>query len=204
MKEFETSTFTIGKPRNNIFGKIFKIIFILFLCFFSSVYMFYIFFFNVNVYGSSMYPTFSDKNDEIALALRFFNLYHGDTVVILLDDTLLLKRVIALGDDELSLILDKSTELCSYYINGQKLDEPYIKSEAEMNRTYFNKVEKLDNIQKEETTALIILTLNIPHDEVFVLGDNRGVSKDSSSLGPMKRNNVQGKVILKYKGWKTG
>ena len=31
-------------------------------------------------------------------------------------------------------------------------------------------------------------------DEYIVLGDNRNVSKDSRSIGPIKRDNIKGKV----------
>ena len=107
--------FTIGKQKTNVFLKIFKIIFVIFLVFFSFVYLFYLFFFQVKIYGSSMYPTFTDKNDEIAIVMRYFNLKHGDVIVVRMTSNLIIKRAVALGGDKISLVYDKESKYCKYF-----------------------------------------------------------------------------------------
>lgn len=48
---------------------------------------------------------------------------------------------------------------------------------------------------KVKTQGEMVLTLK--DDEYFVMGDNRGASSDSRSWGPVKENNIIGKVLLR-------
>lgn len=67
------------------------------------------------------------------------------------------------------------------YLNGEKLDESYIKAEGE---TYAGNV---------------TLPLKVPENKVFVLGDNRNVSIDSRDLGLIDYTQVKSKVL--YRIW---
>ena len=40
--------------------------------------------------------------------------------------------------------------------------------------------------------------VDLGEDEYFVLGDNKGVSEDSRHFGPIRKNQILGKVWLKY------
>ena len=87
-----------------------------------------------------------------------------------LDDTLIIKRVIAVGGDHLDI---KNNEV---YINGKKIKESYIK----------------ENMNTED------LSIDIPKGKVFVMGDNRNHSLDSRKLGYFDfDNDVIGKVFFK-------
>ena len=87
-----------------------------------------------------------------------------------LDDTLIIKRVIAVGGDHLDI---KNNEV---YINGKKIKENYIK----------------ENMNTED------LSIDIPKGKVFVMGDNRNHSLDSRKLGYFDfDNDVIGKVFFK-------
>ena len=79
----------------------------------------------------------------------------------------------------------------SIYINGKKIDDPYAK-------------DAMDDSQIELGTKEKPYTLK--SDEYYVLGDHRSVSLDSRSIpqgedpdapGPVKRENIAGKVFLR-------
>jgi signal peptidase I len=82
------------------------------------------------------------------------------------------KRLIGLPGDEWS-------ERNGYvYINGKKLDEPYVKPDR---RDTFSYPQRL-----------------IPKGEYFMMGDNRLKSCDSRAWGPVPRKNLIGEVFFTY------
>lgn len=83
-------------------------------------------------------------------------------------DNLWVKRVIGKPGDVLEL---KSKAV---YRNGEKLDEPYIKYDA-------NYVER---------------TIHVPENHIFVMGDNRGASTDSRYIGSVPIDHVLGRMIF--------
>ncbi len=85
-----------------------------------------------------------------------------------------IKRIIALPGDTIEV---KNGEV---YVNGSKLDEPYIKEPP----TY--------NFQQKK----------IPENEYFVLGDNRNKASDSHVWGTVPRQNIIGKAWLSI--WPPG
>jgi signal peptidase I len=71
------------------------------------------------------------------------------------------------------------------WINGKKLDEPYVeaarrKQDVEDNPEHLNK------------------TWHVPEGQYFFLGDNRGESCDSRTWGTVPRANIIGKVVATY------
>jgi signal peptidase I len=64
------------------------------------------------------------------------------------------------------------------YINGRKLNEPYVKPDRRDNRT--------------------IPATKIPKGRYFMMGDNRVQSCDSREWGPVPRKNIIGKVFFVY------
>ncbi len=91
-------------------------------------------------------------------------------------NTRLVKRVIAVPGDEVDIQAGK------VYINGRELEEPYVKGET----------------AKREFQ----LPVTVPDDKYFVLGDNRGVSKDSRVFGFIDRSQVEGKAVFRF--WPLG
>ena len=65
------------------------------------------------------------------------------------------------------------------YINGRRLNEPYIKS---------------DRRQHDSTTG----SWHVPKGEYFFMGDNRGESCDSRRWGSVPRKNLIGEVFATY------
>ena len=108
-------------------------------------------------------------NDEIAYA--FDEPERGDVIVFHPPGNRrgdYIKRIIGLPGDTVEI------KMGSVYVNGTKLEEPYIKDPP--NYTY-------------------PLT-KVPEDNYFVLGDNRNVSNDSHSGWMLPRQNIIGKVWL--------
>ena len=64
------------------------------------------------------------------------------------------------------------------YINGKKLNEPYIQPDRRDDRT--------------------IAPIHIPHGQYFMMGDNRQSSCDSRSWGTVPKQNLIGKVFATY------
>lgn len=132
----------------------------------------YTFFSPYKVQGDSMLPTYATGHRVFINRLYAYTkaIDYGDAVVCVMDNDTVIKRVIALPGDRLKI----SNGLV--YINGQALEEAYL---AE--GTY--------------TGGDVSLTLGT--DQYFVLGDNRGVSRDSRHLGPISGQSIKGKVIFK-------
>lgn len=85
-----------------------------------------------------------------------------------------IKRVIAIGGDTVDIIED------SIYLNGEKLDESYLKSNSS---TY--------------TRHLTEFPYEVPEGEYFVMGDNRIVSHDSRNFGSVKREEIIGTAQIR-------
>lgn len=81
----------------------------------------------------------------------------------------LIKRVIAVGGDEVTI------REGYVYVNGEKIDEQYIKT----------------------LTSGAIITEVVPDGYVYVMGDNRQVSEDSRYFGPIKIENIEGKIVFR-------
>lgn len=87
------------------------------------------------------------------------------------EDDRLIKRVIGVPGDEIDI---KDGYL---YLNGKKLEETYANGET---------------ISRE-----FKLPIKIPENKLFVLGDNRMVSKDSRMFGLVDYKQVEGKAIYR-------
>jgi len=84
------------------------------------------------------------------------------------DATPFIKRIIGLPGDTVEIKDD------AVYVNGQRLDEPYIK----------------------EPPAYTYPETKIPENQYFVLGDNRNVSADSHTGYTVSRDSIMGKAWL--------
>lgn len=133
----------------------------------------------IGVSGPSMQDTLYTGDRLLVLNAAYCDFKAGDVVVINdynaeLSDTLV-KRIIAVGGQTVDIDFSTGT----VYVDGQELDEPYIKEP-----TY--------------TTDGTIFPLTLAEDEVLVMGDNRNHSTDSRSpkLGPVKRGYLQGKAVF--------
>ena len=140
----------------------------------------------VGVDGDSMNPTLNDR-DWVAVAGSVTEFERGDIVIINQPwrrNVPIIKRVIATGGDTINIDFEKR----EVYVNGIKLDEPYI----------------------SEPTYLsydIEFPLTVDEGKLFVMGDNRNDSIDSrsSQIGLIDERYVLGKALIRiypFDEWK--
>ncbi len=106
------------------------------------------------------------------ISYRFHEPNRGDVVVFTPPNNSTdkyIKRVIGLPNETISI------QNGVVFINGKPLKEPYINSP----------MQDMGEIK-------------IPSDSVFVMGDNRSVSLDSRSFGPIKISSIIGRAIVVY------
>ena len=133
------------------------------------------------VSGASMYPTFHN-GDRMVLS-KVGDVHRFDVVILKAPDENVeyIKRVIGMPGDTVEM---KSGVL---YINGKKVDQPFINTEALAKQTVF-----IDDFTLESLTG----ESKVPEGKYFVLGDNRGVSKDSRMIGFIDRSAIEGKAVF--------
>ena len=142
--------------------------------------VFLLFFRIIVVSGDSMYSTLLDGDYLLLLGNLFYQEPdHGDIVVISKksfdDGKPIVKRVIATEGQSVDIDFENAV----VYVDGIALDEPYINSPTSFN----------------EGT---VFPLTVAEDCIFVLGDNRGVSRDSRDpvIGQIDKREVLGKAIF--------
>ena len=133
------------------------------------------------VSGASMYPTLHN-GDRMVLS-KVGDIHRFDVVILKAPDENVeyIKRVIGMPGDTVEM---KNGVL---YINGKKVDQPFINTEALAKQTVF-----IDDFTLESLTG----EAKVPEGKYFVLGDNRGVSKDSRMIGYIDRSAIEGKAVF--------
>lgn len=127
----------------------------------------------LQISGDSMSPTL--EHDEIVVLLRTKNFERGDLIGFYYQGKILLKRVIALPEDEVAMDADGNV-----YVNGELLEEPYVTAKG------------LGDCDLE-------FPYKVPGTSYFVLGDRRSNSVDSrnSVIGSISRDDIIGKVFIR-------
>lgn len=132
------------------------------------------------VSGTSMVPTFADKNYLIIdeLTYRFREPVMGEVIVFhppVDSDTYYIKRVIGIPGDTVTIKNGKVTVTNAAHPDGLALNEDYITTDTPD-----------DNY-----------TVTVPEDKYFVMGDNRPASFDSRRWGLLPKKNIIGRVFLR-------
>lgn len=163
------------------------------------------------VTGSSMKPTYNNYmsnnvHDVVFVNTKDKNVTYGDIVVCKTQTESIIKRVVGLPHDVIDIVWDENEYKLE--LNGKIIEEKYIyvivdprvptRNRNGMNYT-FERFDALRSSKPElfnEDAKLVV-----PDNQIFVLGDNRGVSIDSSSLGTIDYSNLEGQVeLVKYHG----
>lgn len=124
----------------------------------------------VQINGDSMLPTLDDGDVMILnkISYKISGIKRFDMVVIDNNDTLLIKRVIGLPGETISV---KDNKL---FVNGKEVEQKFLSK---------------DEITDDFETV-------VTDDCYFVLGDNRDISLDSRELGCFNINEIQGTTSL--------
>ena len=127
----------------------------------------------LQIEGTSMEPTLS--NGDIVLLMKTTRFERGDLCAFTWNNKLLVKRVIALPGDWIEIDTDGTV-----YLNGDKLDEPYVEHKA------------LGECDLE-------FPFQVPQEQYFVIGDMRESSIDSRNtvIGCIPKDQIVGKVFFR-------
>ena len=127
----------------------------------------------LQISGDSMSPTL--EHDEIVVLLKTKKFECGDLIGFYYQGKILLKRVIALPEDEVAIDADGNV-----YVNGELLDEPYVTDKG------------LGDCDLE-------FPYKVPGTSYFVMGDRRSNSVDSrnSVVGCIPQEDIIGKVFIR-------
>ena len=127
----------------------------------------------LQISGDSMAPTLA--HDEIVVLLKTKEFDRGDLIGFYYQGKILLKRVIALPEDEVAIDGDGNV-----YVNQELLEEPYVSDKG------------LGDCDLE-------FPYRVPGTGYFVLGDRRSNSVDSrnSVIGAISRDDIIGRVCIR-------
>lgn len=128
----------------------------------------------IRIGGPSMLPTYRENNVNVVnrLAYRWHEPRRGDVVAIRLagEHIMYMKRIVALPGETIEFVHGR------LLINGQEVDEPYVKFECRW--TFTPRPEPLGP------------------DEYYVVGDNRSMRHTDHTQGVAQRYRIVGKVLL--------
>ena len=127
----------------------------------------------LQISGDSMSPTL--EHDEIVVLLKTKSFDRGDLIGFYYQGKILLKRVIALPEDEVAIDGEGNV-----YVNQQLLEEPYV-------------------TEKSLGDCDLEFPYRVPGTGYFVLGDRRSNSVDSrnSVVGAITQEDIIGRVCIR-------
>ncbi len=131
----------------------------------------------VKVEGTSMQPRLVDQERIFVnrFIYHFTDIHRGDVVVFWYPrdrSKSFIKRVVAIPGDTIEI------RYGSVYVNGVKVQEPYLKPDYRDHESFRREV--------------------VPYDKYFVLGDHRNSSNDSRNWGFVPRELIYGKAVFSY------
>lgn len=198
MQTDKINTDVAVKQKKSFLSSFINVALIVLLVVLGARLIFNVFFMGVYVVGDSMMPNFygaaseNDKGGDYVYISKFSKPERGDVVVISVEsngqDVAIIKRVIGLEGDSLYLYKGK------LYVKYAGADDFVLVEEDYIDEQYNN-----PNLSYNSTNII-----TVPENCVYVLGDNRNISKDSrdKEYGCFDLNDVYGVIpdwSLEYK-----
>ncbi len=143
----------------------------------------------IQVDGLSMYPTLDDG--DTLCGSKLATVSRGDIVVFDYDDSVLIKRAVALTGDKIYVNCDSSGNytLYIYTADGETLTESYSYGGTDVvlsdtdDMGFLEQYDSLDN------------SYTVPDNSMLALGDNRAISHDSRHIGAVSLDDVIAVII---------
>lgn len=189
------------------------------ICVLVAVLIFFYFFSFVPIQGESMENTIHDKQYCFSQR-KAYNINRGDIVIINLpesdDKHDVVKRVIGISGDKILFMRAENNSYVDLYIRKKgensfkKLNEPYLKERMRYIPAIFNHTDVLPydskltqynfnkydhNVDPNVYSNIDNKCVIVPNGNIFFLGDNRNVSRDSRYYGTQPLKNVKYKVL---------
>lgn len=149
----------------------------------------------VKVDGDSMKHTLHNE-DKLIISNLFYQPKTGDIIVLNPEshgekNEPIIKRVIATEGQTVYI----DYENWEVYVDGEKLDEPYIDAMREEMQAIMGE----DIVMRRADDPKYSNEFVVGENKVFVMGDNRNNSKDSRSreYGEIGENRILGKVLIR-------
>ena len=132
----------------------------------------------LQVYGSSMTPTLTDR--DIVVTVKSSEFKSGDVVAFYYNNKILVKRVIAQAGEWVDITPEGDVYVGKAKESMELLDEPYL-------------------MEKALGDCNIELPYQVPESRVFVMGDHRSISVDSrnTAVGCVAEEQLVGKLIFR-------
>ena len=181
----------------------------------TIVSSFFVVYSRSKVNGYSMLPTLNSsfekyKKSDIVYINRFANVCTGDIVVLDLSkhpnfSGYAVKRLIATEGDIVNIVYDGADREYELLVNNKVFYSMEYKDFGY--NTYNSFLQYVSNHQYDTSRIYRvndeIQGIIIKSNEVFVLGDNWDLSKDSSMFGPFKKSTIVGRVDVIVKPYQN-
>ena len=132
----------------------------------------------LQIYGSSMMPTLTDR--DIVITLKTSEFESGDVVAFYYNNKILVKRVIAQPGEWVDITPEGDVSVGKSLNEMEILTEPYV-------------------TEKALGDCNIELPYQVPESRIFVMGDHRSVSVDSrnTAVGCIAEEQLVGKLVFR-------